>query len=231
MIIVADGIDTDSPAVQQSVTEGLASIAQLDGVISVVDPWSSGIDELTATDGRAALVVITLSGDLDEEEQVAVAGNVEDLAHEVDAGEILVGGDVLVGETFATASAADLLRGEAIALPITFVVMVVLLGGLVAAGIVLADQFPARGADPVTVIASTSPDDPALVAWLDTLASDAHVVGHSVREGMRKPGAELKPPTVGVRPCRSGRARGLRGCGRASRRRGPRRTRRGRCRC
>ena len=50
---------------------------------------------------------------------------------------MLVGGNVLVSETFATASESDLLRGEAIALPIAIIVMVFLLGGLVAAGMPL----------------------------------------------------------------------------------------------
>ena len=137
LAIVADGIDIDSPEVQATVTEGLAPIAQLDGVISVIDPWSTGVDELKATDGRAALVVVTLSGDLDDEEQAVVASTVEVLAHEIDAGEILVGGNVLVSEVFGEASEADLLRGEAIALPIAIIVMVVLLGGLTAAGMPL----------------------------------------------------------------------------------------------
>ena len=44
---------------------------------------------------------------------------------------------MLVSETFASASENDLLRGEAIALPIAIVVMVFLLGGLVAAGMPL----------------------------------------------------------------------------------------------
>ena len=44
---------------------------------------------------------------------------------------------MLVSETFATASENDLLRGEAIALPIAIIVMVVLLGGLVAGGMPL----------------------------------------------------------------------------------------------
>ena len=94
-------------------------------------------DALRATDGRAALVVVTLAGDLDEDAELAVAQRIEDLAHELDAPEVLVGGDVLVSETFATASENDLLRGEAIALPIAIVVMVLLLGGLVAAGMPL----------------------------------------------------------------------------------------------
>jgi putative drug exporter of the RND superfamily len=135
--IVADGIDVDDPAVQQTVADGIAPIAQLDGVIDVADPWSTQADALRATDGRAALVVVTLAGDLDEDTELAVANRIETLAHEIDAPEVLVGGNVLVSETFATASESDLLRGEAIALPIAIVVMVFLLGGLVAAGMPL----------------------------------------------------------------------------------------------
>jgi putative drug exporter of the RND superfamily len=135
--IIADGIDLDDPAVQQSLSPGLASISALEGVIDVTDPWSSGLDALRSTDGRAALVVVTLAGGLDDDAELAVAQQIEHLAHQLDAPEILVGGNVLVSETFATASESDLLRGEAIALPIAIAVMVILLGGLVAAGMPL----------------------------------------------------------------------------------------------
>jgi RND superfamily putative drug exporter len=131
--IIADGIDIDDPQVQRDITAGLAPIAALDGVIAVADPWSTNLDALRATDGRAALVVVTLAGDLDEDAELAVA----DVAHDLHATEILVGGNVLVSETFGTASEKDLLRGEAIALPIAIVVMVLLLGGLIAAGMPL----------------------------------------------------------------------------------------------
>jgi RND superfamily putative drug exporter len=135
--IIADGIDIDALQVQLDLTADLAPIAALDGVLDVADPWSTGGAALRATDGRAALVIVTLAGDLDEEAELAVAKRVEDLAHRIPAAEVLVGGNVLVSETFATASERDLLRGEAIALPIALVVMVLLLGGLVAAGMPL----------------------------------------------------------------------------------------------
>jgi RND superfamily putative drug exporter len=135
--IVVDGIDIDDPRVQQDVTAGLAEIAALDGVLDVADPWSTRVDALRATDGRAALVVVTLAGDLDEDAELELALQVEALAHQLDAPEVLVGGNVLVSETFATASESDLFRGEAIALPIAIIVMVVLLGGLVGGGMPL----------------------------------------------------------------------------------------------
>ncbi|MEO8695272.1 MAG: MMPL family transporter, partial [Acidimicrobiales bacterium] len=135
--IIADGIDIDDPQVQREVTAGLAPIGALDGVLDVADPWSTGVAALRATDGRAALFVVTVAGDLDDDAELAVAKKVEDLAHDLHATEILVGGNVLVSETFGTASEKDLLRGEAIALPIAIVVMVLLLGGLIAAGMPL----------------------------------------------------------------------------------------------
>ena len=135
--IVADGVDVADPGVEQRISDGLTRIASLEGVLDVSDPWTTGAAALMATDQRAALIVVTLAGDLTEDDELAVAKEVEDLAHEIDAPKVLVGGNVLVSETFATASENDLLRGEAIALPIAIVAMVVLLGGLVAGGMPL----------------------------------------------------------------------------------------------
>ena len=135
--IIADGIDVADPNVKRSITEGLAPIRSLEGVLDVTDPWSSGLDALRSSDGRAALVVVTLAGGLDEEKELALAESIEKLADRLEAPKVLVGGGVLVGETFKSASESDLLRGEAIALPIAILAMVFLLGGLAAAGMPL----------------------------------------------------------------------------------------------
>lgn len=132
--IIADDIEVDEPAVATAIGAGLERIAAIDGVIAVVDPWSTGAAALRASDGRAALAVVTITGGLDEEAELELAHQITDLAREIDAPEVLVGGNVLVGEQFATASENDLLRGEAIALPIAFLAMIFLLGGLRAAG-------------------------------------------------------------------------------------------------
>jgi RND superfamily putative drug exporter len=132
--IIADGVDVDDPAIAATVGAGLAKIAAIDGVIAVVDPWSTGSDALRASDGRAALAVVTITGGLEEEAELELAHQITDVARTIDAPEVLVGGNVLVGEQFGTASENDLLRGEAIALPIAFLAMIFLLGGLRAAG-------------------------------------------------------------------------------------------------
>ncbi len=139
--IIAGGLDAGDPAVQAAIRPGLARLADVDGVVSVTDPWSTDSAEiaaaLTASDGRAALAVVTLEAGLDEDQEIEVAEQISDLARGIDAPEILVGGDVLVGEEFSTATENDLLRGESIALPIAIVAMVFILGGLVAAGMPL----------------------------------------------------------------------------------------------
>jgi len=132
--IIADGIDVDDPATAASVGDGLARIARIEGVVAIADPWSTGSDVLRAEDGRGALAVVTVTGGLDEEAEVELAHEITDVARDLDAPAVLVGGNVLVGEQFGTASEKDLLRGEAIALPIAFVAMIFLLGGLRAAG-------------------------------------------------------------------------------------------------
>ena len=139
--VIAGGIDVNDRAVEAAIRPGLARLADVDGVVAVTDPWSTDSDEiaaaLTASDGRAALAVVTIDAGLDEDEEIVIAAQVSDLAREIDAPEILVGGDVLVGEEFSTATENDLLRGESIALPIAIVAMVFILGGLVAAGMPL----------------------------------------------------------------------------------------------
>jgi RND superfamily putative drug exporter len=139
--IIVDGIDVDDPAVADTVADGLATIAALDGVVAVTDYWSTDLGALRATDGRAALAVITLTGGLEEDAELELAHEVEDLAREIDAPTVLVGGNLLVGEQFETASERDLLRGEAIALPIAIIAMFFILGGAVAAGMPLLVAF------------------------------------------------------------------------------------------
>ena len=50
-----------------------------------------------------------------------------------------------------------------------------------ATALVLADRFPARGTDPVTVIAAVDPTDPAATAWV------TRVSRHARRRRHRRP--------------------------------------------
>jgi putative drug exporter of the RND superfamily len=135
--VIADGVDVGDSVTGEALRPGIDRLAAVDGVVDVADPWSTGSAALRSTDGRAALIVVTVTGDLTEEAELALAHRITDVARQLDAAEVLVGGDILVGEQFETASSRDLLLGEAIALPLAFLVMVFLFRGLRAAGMPL----------------------------------------------------------------------------------------------
>src|SRR3954468_10274539 len=93
LAVVADRIDVADPQVQAGLADGLARIEAVDGVVDVATPWNSSPAgaALRATDGRAALFVITFGADLDEDAGLSVAHRVEDLARGLEAPEVLVG--------------------------------------------------------------------------------------------------------------------------------------------
>jgi RND superfamily putative drug exporter len=142
LAIVIDGVDpaTQPPA---EVSALLADLAGIDGVVSVVHPWLAGapVADLSAVDATAALVVASFANGLDAEAERELTTQVTGLAHRLDGGGQLtatVGGEPLVLQEFERQAERDLLRGEAIALPIALVAMVFIFGGLRAAGMPLA---------------------------------------------------------------------------------------------
>lgn len=47
--IIANGIDIEDPATAAALTEGLQRVAAIDGVVAVVDPWSTASNRPSAT--------------------------------------------------------------------------------------------------------------------------------------------------------------------------------------
>ncbi len=143
--IVIDGVDTTGAVAPGPVAANLAELAALDHVVSVVDPWSSGIEDLRATDGGAALVVVSYANGLEPGVETELVEEIVAVAHRLDEGEsavggltVEVGGEPVVLHEFEVQAERDLLRGEAIALPIALVAMIIIFGGVRAAGMPLA---------------------------------------------------------------------------------------------
>ena len=141
--IVIDGVATEPGTAPPIEVAGvLSELAATDGVLVVVDPWSTGIEDLVATDGDAALVVVSYGNGLDEHAERELAEEISALAHtldnEVTGVDVSVGGEPIVLQEFETQAERDLVRGEAIALPIALVAMIIIFGGIRAAGMPLA---------------------------------------------------------------------------------------------
>lgn len=141
--IVIDGASADQPS-SEEVSTTLAELADIPGVISVVDPWSTGVADLAATDGSASLVIVSFANGLETSAEHDLADEVSELAHGLEASsggtitEVLIGGEPIVLQEFEVQAERDLLRGEAIALPIALIAMIFIFGGLRAAGMPLA---------------------------------------------------------------------------------------------
>ena len=125
-----NGVDVDAPAA----TSLLSDLAQLDGVQSVVSYWSTGgAPTLLGTDGRTGQAIVIAE---DGAETAELANQiVEEFTGE--QGDLIVyafGGEV-VGNAFEETITGDLYRAEAIAIPITAVILLFVFGSLVASGL------------------------------------------------------------------------------------------------
>jgi RND superfamily putative drug exporter len=106
---------------------------------------------------------------------VEVDGRFYRLTRWVQKRPILVGGAaalvlILLGLPFLNATFEN---GDARTLPRSSEVR--------ATALTLADRFPARGTDPVTVVATIDQTDPAFVAWYESVEAQPDVLGASIR--------------------------------------------------
>jgi len=131
-----------------------------DDVVSVLDPWvvpegpDSDVGRLfTSLDGDGFLVVVTLDPGLTADDEAVVVdavteelrAAVPDIAAAVPGATGIVGGTPLVLEAITHQVEQDLTTGEAIALPIALVIMVVVFGGFLAAAMPMAGAFASIG--------------------------------------------------------------------------------------
>ena len=137
------------PVLGQARTDLMA----IDGVLSVIDPFvlpdgptSAAAAPLVAQDGDGFLVVVELDPELSEESEGAALDRVEErlgalapeLAEQVPGVTGQVGGITLIVEEITSQVEKDLVRGETIALPIALLVMVLVFGGFLSAGMPMA---------------------------------------------------------------------------------------------
>ena len=106
-------------------------------VLTVSSPWTSppaAAAELLSRDGRTGLIVATIAGGEDKAQDYA-AELAEQVGGDRDGLTIRAGGAAMVYKQINEQTMRDLIRMEAIAVPLSFVVLVWVFGGLIAAGL------------------------------------------------------------------------------------------------
>ncbi|HEY3438970.1 MAG TPA: MMPL family transporter [Actinotalea sp.] len=151
--LAVDGIDPADPALAEPVAAARTELMAVKGVASVIDPYvlpqgpaNPAAAPLLAASGDGFLVVVELEPDLGDNAEKAALGKVETLLGalpgrlaSVDPGAHgQVGGTSLIVHEITGQVEQDLRTGEAIALPIALVVMIMVFGGFVAAAMPMA---------------------------------------------------------------------------------------------
>ncbi|WP_456788268.1 MMPL family transporter [Cellulomonas sp. P5_C5] len=149
LTLVLDGVDPADPDVATALAPAREDLAAIPGVFSVIDPLAlpdgaanPAAAPLIAQDGDGFLVVVELEPDLPAQEQDVALADIEErlLAVPSDLEPVapgvtgIVGGTTLIVEAITDQVETDLRTGETIALPVALLIMILVFGGFLAAG-------------------------------------------------------------------------------------------------
>ena len=126
----------DRPAVAKAGRSIVADLAAIDGTDDVVSYWSLGSPpSMRSTDGTRALVLLRFPGSEGSHERDTLISSVIDRFDGAAVGplDVAVGGRDAVFDRLATVVEADLAKAEAIAIPLTLILLVLVFGGVTAA--------------------------------------------------------------------------------------------------
>ncbi|WAU83930.1 MMPL family transporter [Streptomyces sp. Qhu-G9] len=132
---VIGGTTVSGAGLRSQVEAAVADLRDIAGVAAVPDPYTT--PGLLAEDGRALVVPVTLKGGLDDEAEEKVLDSADERIHEIRAPEVHVSGGPLLGQQLGERAQADVARAEIISLPVVLVLLLVIFGGLRAAGLPL----------------------------------------------------------------------------------------------
>ncbi len=153
LTLALSGVDPATPAVADALAPERTKLAAVNGVASVIDPLvlPGGVANpaavpLVAQDKKGFLVVVELKPDVTGDAKTTALHQVEDLLREVPsalrpaAPQVtgVVGGTPLIVDAITGQVEKDLRTGEAIALPVALLVMVLVFGGFLAAAMPMA---------------------------------------------------------------------------------------------
>jgi len=158
--LIVDNLAPTTDGLAEVLEPALADVAAVDGVETVLDPVSlpegptspAGM-LLTAADGDGFVVIVSVSGELTADQATATVAEVvtalEATTAQLQAFEPettgLVGATSLVIDAITHQVERDLTTGEAIALPVALLIMVLVFGGFLAAAMPMAGALASIG--------------------------------------------------------------------------------------
>ncbi len=143
VVIVRSDLPADDPDVEAAGTSLTRALASEPGLEHVESLWTLDLSgfrnphPLAGVDGRSGLVIAHVAGDIDQaQSRAAEVADVYDGRWE--GLDVRVGGSLIVAEGVIHQADADLDRAELLTAPLTILVLVVVFGGVLAAGVPVA---------------------------------------------------------------------------------------------
>lgn len=152
VMLLLDGVDPASTTVRTAITDAAGDLTRRPGVLTVTHPFAAppgggggqpggapASNPLISTDGHALLVTAGLrpglAADVQDTELAAVTARLNRVAGSVPGSKGLVGGVESLTKEITDQVGTDLATGESIALPASLLVMILVFGGFLAAGL------------------------------------------------------------------------------------------------
>jgi putative drug exporter of the RND superfamily len=151
---LVDDAPMADPRVRAEVRAAARDVASLPGVGRVLEPYSGARAGLIATDGRAGLIVVDLDRTTGSDAtRDAVTARLQALPRLLRGATLKIGGQSQLRADINTQVRADTEHAELVSLPVTLAVMVLIFGGLLAAGLPLLGALASVGGAFVCLLA------------------------------------------------------------------------------
>jgi RND superfamily putative drug exporter len=146
VIVTSPDKTVDDPAFQQVVVDTTAALRGLSGLVDT-NPTATynyyeaaasspaAAEQLVSKDRHTTIIPVTLTGKLDAASDRAEEFRDTVKAHAGNGIETLTVGDISIGEEFNTIAEEDLQKAEVLGIPAALIILVVVFGALVAAGV------------------------------------------------------------------------------------------------
>ncbi len=129
LIILFDGGRPIDDGVRAEIETALAPLTDDPGVVQVLTAWNTGNPSMISTD-RESVYAIALLNEHGADNLSTLVDSVQS-----DSLEIAMTGDGPIGEAISSETEGSLARAEAIAIPLTIVMLLIIFGSVVAAGL------------------------------------------------------------------------------------------------
>ncbi|MFD4566876.1 MMPL family transporter [Streptomyces sp. NPDC058467] len=132
---VVAGTAVADPGLRSQVQRAVADVRTASGVADVPDPYTT--HGLTSEDGKALVIPVTLKGDLKFKDKKTAVDTAVERIRRIEAPDVHVSGGLLLGQQMSGRAQEDVQRAELISLPVVLALLLVVFGGLRAAGLPL----------------------------------------------------------------------------------------------